>query len=346
MNIPRVARYDYVLKKSCEFILSENFKIFPINPFNIINKKKWGLITYTELSQINCITTDSVCKAFKTEHSYSIYDGIYVIAYNNGKSVGRTLFNLLHEIGHIVLNHFVDFKDTILLDFNEVILRNNSLTEGKYKILENEANCFARNALSPIVLVNYLNLSESNIVNAFNVTDAAATTRLDFKRRDLYWITSHDYKLLLEHFKPFIYKATHAYHCSNCQTVFVAENANYCPICSNRAKKIKLHIRSDFDMIYPGYKVAEKGQLMQCIRCQNEEIEESAYYCKICGASVVNECSNQNCRQSSDSNARYCISCGCDTTFYEQGLLPAWNVDDPAQEESAVAINNDFLGPL
>ena len=210
MNIPRVARYDYVLKKSCEFILSENLTEFPIDPFNIINKKKWGLITYTELAEINYITVDSVCKAFKTEHSYSIYGGIYTIAYNNGKSVGRTLFNLLHEIGHIVLNHFVDFKDTILLDFNEVTLRNNSLTEGKYKILENEANCFARNVLSPIVLVDYLNLSESNIVNAFNVTDAAATTRLDFKRRDLYWITTGDYELLLKHFKPFIYKATHA----------------------------------------------------------------------------------------------------------------------------------------
>ena len=97
-------------------------------------------------------------------------------------------------------------------------------------------------------------------------------------------------------------------------------------------------------MIYPGYEVNGQGQLIQCIRCQNEEIEESAYYCKICGASVVNECSN--CGQPFASNARYCSLCGCDTTFYEQGLLSAWNVDNPAQEEAAAAINNDFLGPL
>jgi len=224
MNVPRVARYDYVLKKSCEFILSENLTEFPINPFNIICKNKWGLITYTELAEINCITVDSVCKNLKTEHSYCQYDdGIYTIAYNNEKSVGRTLFNLLHEIGHIVLNHFVDFNKTILI--------NNPL---KYKILENEANCFARNVLSPIVLANYLNLSESNIINIFGMTNSAAVARLDFKRRDLFWITTDDYELLLKHFEPFIYKATHVYHCSNCQTVFVAENASYRPICNNR----------------------------------------------------------------------------------------------------------------
>ena len=336
MNIPGVARYDYVLKKSCEFILSENLTEFPINPFIIINKKKWGLITFLELAQINCTTTDNVCKAFKTEHSYSIYDGVYTITYNNEKSVGRTLFNLLHEIGHIVLNHFVDFNKTILI--------NNPLTKGKYKILENEANCFARNVLSPIVLVNYLNLSKSNIIDTFGITGRAADIRLILKPKDLYWITNNDYNLVLEHFKPFIYKATHTYHCSNCQTVFVAENASYCPICCNKPKKIKLHIRSDFDMIYPGYEVNKQGQLMQCIRCWNEEIEESAYYCKICGASVVNECSHPNCRQSSDSNARYCILCGCDTTFYKQGLLFEW---DSAQEEEAAAANyDDFLGPL
>ena len=198
MNVPRVARYDYVLKKSCEFILSENLAEFPINPYTIISKKKWGLITYTELAQINCMTTDSVCKAFKTEHSYSIYDGIYTIAYNNGKSAGRTLFNLMHEIGHIVLNHFVDFNKTILI--------NNPL---KYKILENEVNCFARNVLSPIVLVDYLNLSESNIINIFGMTNSAAVVRLKLKHSDLYWTTNDDYNLLLEHFKPFIYKITH-----------------------------------------------------------------------------------------------------------------------------------------
>lgn len=241
MNVPRVARYDYVLKKSCEFILSENFKVFPINPFTIISKNKWGLITYTELAKINCITVDSVCKNLKTEHSYSIYDGVYAIAYNNEKSVGRTLFNLLHEIGHIVLNHFVDFNKTILI--------NNPL---EYKILENEANCFARNVLSPIVLVNYLNLSESDIINTFGMTNSAAVTRLKLKHADLYWIKSYDYNLLLEHFKPFIYKATHAYHCSNCQTVFVAENASYRPICNNRnvddpaQEEVAVAINDDF----------------------------------------------------------------------------------------------------
>ena len=333
MKIPSSARYNYCCKKAIEFLINENIILFPFDADEIMRKYKWSNLKYSQLALKHNVSINDIIESYDSEDGYTIFNGRnYSITYNDTIATKqRIYFTKLHEIGHIYLGHFKDFSETILSRSN--------ISESQYKILENEANCFARNVLSPIVLVDYLNLSKSNIVNAFNVTDAAATTRLDFKRRDLYWITSHDYKLLLEHFKPFIYKATHAYHCSNCQTVFVAENANYCPICSNRAKKIKLHIRSDFDMIYPGYKVTEKGQLMQCIHCQNEEIEDGAYYCKICGASVVNECSHPDCRRASDSNARYCISCGSETTFYKQGLLPA-------QEEAAAAINNDFLGPL
>ena len=287
------ARYSYVYKKVTEFIKENAIVNFPIDTKKIANNKGWVTYSYCEAEFLG-MPKEYCYKIFGKNGGTSPDDGDYIIFYNDNLTEnveGRIRFTIAHEVGHIYLNHFSDFD-----------CANISKEESKY--LENEASCFARNVLSPIVLVDYLNLSESNIVNAFGVSDAAATTRLKLKHSDMYWTKSCDYNLVLEHFKPFIKK-----------------------------------IRSDFDMIYPGYEVNEQGQLIKCIHCQNEEIEVGAYYCKICGASVVNECSHPNCRRPSDSNARYCILCGYGTTFYEQGLLPA-------QEEAAVAINNDFLGPL
>lgn len=340
MKIPSSARYNYCCKKATGFLINENIISLPFDVDEIMRKYKWSNLKYSQLALKHNVSINDIIESYGSEDGYTIFNGRnYSIAYNDTITTKqRICFTKLHEIGHIYLNHFKDFSETILSRSN--------ISESQYKILENEANCFARNVLSPIVLVDYLNLSESNIINAFGITNSAAVTRLKLKHSDLYWITSDDYELLLKHFEPFIYRATHSYHCSNCQTVFVAGNASYCPTCSDRIKKIKLHIRSDFDMIYPGYEVNERGQLIQCHWCGNDEIDDKAEYCKICGEYIINKCTNQNCGRTFASNARYCSLCGCDTTFYKQGLLPAWNVDDPAQEEAAATINNDFLGPL
>lgn len=228
MKIPRSARYDYCCEKTTEFLINENIILLPFDADKIIKKHKWSMLKYSNLAIKKNVSINDIIESYDSEDGYTIFNGRnYSIAYNDTITTKqRIYFTKLHEIGHIYLNHFKDFNETILYRSN--------MTESEYKILENEANCFARNVLSPIVLVNYLNLSESNIIDTFGITNSAAIVRVKLKHSDMYWTTNDDYNLLLEHFKPFIYKATHAYHCSNCQTVFVAENANYRPICNNR----------------------------------------------------------------------------------------------------------------
>ncbi|MFW5437081.1 hypothetical protein [Paenibacillus apiarius] len=87
-------------------------------------------------------------------------------------------------------------------------------------------------------------------------------------------------------------------------------------------------------MKYDGYTVDENGRALRCPRCENEEITDGTY-CKICGTHTVNRCTNRyfdnmdgeeviNCSAIAEGNARYCVHCGHETTFYKNKLLNDW----------------------
>ena len=105
-------------------------------------------------------------------------------------------------------------------------------------------------------------------------------------------------------------------------------------------------------MIYDdGYKLDRDGRATICPRCENQEIEEGDY-CKICGAYLINKCTNEDngyesCGRIADGNARFCIYCGCDTTFYRNGLLKPWGEFlSQENDNEAAAVNEDEVDDL
>ena len=327
MQFPLSARYDRATRKAHEFLLRDNIISFPINPFIIINEHKWGLITYTELAKENCIHITQVVKAFQSEDGFTMYDGVnYTIAYNDTiKSKGRIRFTLMHEIGHILLTHLVDFKETILM--------RNSVSEEKYNILEKETNVFARNILSPVIVVNELKLiSKEEIIYYFEISETAADTRLKCIRLDLRNTTVRIANDLLKQFRGFIYSTRHSNHCNHCGYFFVGETAQYCPICGCNG----LFKKGEKKMIYSGYDLDKNGQPRIDGKCENEKtpyVENSL----ICGTGLVNKCArtdtdnngfqgfSESCDTLAPANARYCYNCGNQTTFFQTGLIKSWD---------------------
>ena len=324
MEFPVFPRYDRATRIAQEFLLRDNIISFPINPFIIIEKHKWGLITYAELAQKNCIHITRIVKAFQSEDGFTMYDGVnYTIAYNDTvRSKGRIKFTLMHEIGHIMLNHLVDYKETILM--------RNSLSDEKYNILEKETNAFARNILSPVILVDELRLkSKEDIVYYFNVSETAASTRLKCITLDLKNTTFNIANDLLKQFKGFIYSTRHSNYCSQCGYFFIRKIAQYCPICG----RVGLSKRGQKKIIYSGYVLNEKEreQLNQkCVNVETAYVENSI----ITGTGIVNKCAGTNtanngfsesCGNLALDNARYCYKCGNETTFFQTGLLKSWD---------------------
>lgn len=348
MQLPASARYDRSVRIAHEFLLNENITSFPIDPFIIINKHKWGLITYTELARKYRVNISQIIISCESEDGYITFDGSgYNIAYNDTvRSDGRIRFTLMHEIGHILLTHLIDFKKTLM--------SRNSLSEEEYKILENEANVFARNFLSPVLVVKGLKLkSEADIIYYFKISRAAANTRLNCIDLDLRYTTASITIDQISQFRSFVYSIMHSNYCSCCGYFFVRKAAKYCPICGHSG----LLKRGKRKMKYIGYDLDENGRAHICPKCENEETSYGAN-CIICGTDLVNKCArtnitydnghngySQSCDTIAPGNARYCYNCGNETTFFQSEVLKPWD-EEKQQLEVAAALDDDDTIPF
>ena len=313
MKVPQLARYNGAVVKAYEFV-ENNIIEFPIKPFDLIKKFKWGLLTYEKMAYDNNCTIKDICECLGTD-GYSIYNGNnYTIAYNNTiKSQGRINFTLMHEIGHIILHHHKDFDVTEVLEDN--------FTKAEYKILENEANCFARNVLAPAPLAVELRFLSTffSIPDYFNITMSAATTRYSFLRNDLYYLTDKQ----IENFQA---KYRRFKQCNVCSTKYLKPDVKHCPLCGNN----KLVLGDEFTM--KEYKGIDINSLGECPRCENYDLKSGDKFCKICGLGLHNVCSH--CNMEMDSSARYCTECGNITTFFKDSLLDDWSQTTEVIEKS------------
>ena len=141
MNIPNYARYDYCLKKACEFLDQYSIQSFPVDPFEIIKKEKYGLMKYSELADEFDCSIDKVCTCLRSSDGKTILENdYYSIAYNDSKPITRIRFTLMHELGHIYLNHLVDFEKSDMLRNDKIAL---CFLNVECRVLEYVANVFS-----------------------------------------------------------------------------------------------------------------------------------------------------------------------------------------------------------
>ncbi len=314
MKIPQLARYNGTIEKAYEFIDTNSINSFPLDLFQLIKKFKWGLLTYEQMAKENDCSVKYICECLGSD-GYSIFNGHnYTIAYNNTISnLGRIRFTLAHEIGHIILGHHKDFEVTEILQDN--------FTKDEYKILENEANCFARNILAPAPLVNQMSLWNKffSMPSDFGITPLAVRTRLSLLKNDLYYLDDEQINNFRSKYKPFKV-------CTKCKKTQLNVEINYCPFCGSK----KLIIGDGFMRYKTDFEVDENRKVRICPRCENEEVLQGDY-CKICGLELYNRCTNTEedtfgniiggCGLICDSNARYCPKCGHQTTFFYENIL-------------------------
>lgn len=187
---------DYVkaVKRSFDLLFDEEITTFPIDSFKIAESLGWTVKTYTQLArEIGCTTYDlvNISKDALTKKC----KGYYVIAYNDtgDNCPERINFSIMHEIGHIYMNHFKYATSEYLYK--------NGLNEGLYKKMECEANCFARNVLCPAIVAREIrhkicfdqyicdeqkdSYFNDYIIKQFSLSKPAAKSRIDFYDDDL-----------------------------------------------------------------------------------------------------------------------------------------------------------------
>ena len=322
MKIPKYARYDYCAKKACEFLEKFNITSYPIDVEKIIYENKWGLTPYSLLMEYFNCDRQTVIRCLRSEDGYTQLDcDNYSIAYNDDPTLGeRKRFTLMHEVGHIYLNH--------LLDFDITLLYRGSLSQEENQVLENEANAFARNVLVPTSVFEHL--KDKNIKNIsyhFGISPTAAQTRLDLYQIDMNKNLYLKLDNRLEHiFHKFYYKK----HCPICNYHTISSTLKFCPICGSDSIKWG----EGDTMEYKTYETDENGRLKKCIICNNESLVGP--YCHICGSPAENYCTDahsfyfnnqeEQCPNTAPlpANARFCPICGSESVFKQKNLLIDW----------------------
>lgn len=175
--------YKYATEKACQFLLRENIASFPVNIDNILSTKKWCILTYSQAALDLGISYKKLKHALHDSWGTVSYDGInYSIMYDDKLCIEAQHFTIMHEIGHIECGHLKS-KRCIYTKGN-VVTQN---SESDYKFIENEANCFARNVLAPIFIleeIDYL-YNRDDISENFGLSNSASKMRLDMYNNDL-----------------------------------------------------------------------------------------------------------------------------------------------------------------
>ena len=159
------SRYEEIEDAVIDMLEDCKVTHYPIDPFELARKLHYRLRPYSSLSKSKQewaleVSKDGFSQLEEDEITGMTY---YVIYFNDGeKNIGRLRWTILHEIGHCYLGHHC------LRNLNK-------------KVIEEEANHFAKYALAPPPLVKALDIhSVSELKRAFITSGEAAEHSIEF----------------------------------------------------------------------------------------------------------------------------------------------------------------------
>jgi len=168
-------RYEEIKQTVVELFVRYNVNCVPVSGFELATKMGIKVIPYSSFR-----IDKRMLLLKKSEDGFCVEkdSGDWYIYYNDAKDYGRINNTIMHEIGHIVLDHSEDSE-----------------------LAEKEVRFFAKYALVPPVLVHKFNIeTASEIVDLFEVSFEAACYAFSYYQKWLNFgssdYTSYEKKLL------------------------------------------------------------------------------------------------------------------------------------------------------
>jgi Zn-dependent peptidase ImmA (M78 family) len=171
--------YEYATNAAYAELLHYNGHFPQIDIFELIHESgNIKLKTYSQAAYYyNCSHNEFTYNIAQSEFGFTILDlknNRHIIYYNDYKDSKTIRFTLAHELGHIKLGHDEDNKRT-----------------------NREANCFARNILCPVQLIDGFNLSTADdYVECFDISRPMAEVSLAHFKSDSHYISRRNYEVI------------------------------------------------------------------------------------------------------------------------------------------------------
>jgi Zn-dependent peptidase ImmA (M78 family) len=151
--------YTKARDKAWTVLLEANISTLPLSLSKIAKHYGIQLLSYSDASLQNNLSD-----------GYSLnHNGRYIIYYNDKMPKTRSRFTVAHELGHCLLGHLANGEKSNAENFK---------TSENYKLLETQANIFARDILMPAIVLHSLGVaSAAEISKICNVSITAAEIR-------------------------------------------------------------------------------------------------------------------------------------------------------------------------
>jgi Zn-dependent peptidase ImmA (M78 family) len=329
-KIPDKPRFDYVTQTAYKFLLECGYTRFPISPYDVLDELK---------DYVVCLPWSKAKKVMKSEDPFHLRQlkaegrtirmrgtGMYYIVYDDVtvNSPDRISWTIMHEIGHIILGHLVEFSETAL--------NRGGMTSKQYGVLEVEAHYFAAEFLMPTAILKYYTgITPDEIALLFGVSDKAAEKKYKRVFESDYLPTGEYDRLVIRNFYKFlitdaddtIYKSIYrtwgipwktkyvpvCRKCPDCYSYIDDPKAQHCSYCGSIIEHSEMYsnmfermrARTEFAKV-PGTKhyrfpycdnLTVNGfqytKVTVCPVCLNHEFSNDATHCCICGTPLINE---------------------------------------------------------
>lgn len=221
------SRIACAVKAATAFLREHNVASLPVNPEQLIRKCGWELMRYSYIidNAPEPITLNDLIRQLNSPDAVTICTNERVlILYNDtGRLPERIRFTLCHEIGHLILEHFVDFNI-------------GTLSPGKKADLEVEANVFAACLMAPVGVMQLLRkpLNDS-CRHIFGMSLQSWRLRLDSLSRDAAILYGSEIKQQQATFYDFMYGR----ECMACNHKFASSTTLFCTKCGSRGVRWK-----------------------------------------------------------------------------------------------------------
>lgn len=334
----RSADYVRPVVLAQKVLLEAGITSFPVSLRQILRHYQFRMTPYADVSAGNDMSLEECFEKFGSDGATIAKNGSYLIAYNKDVTPReRIRFTVAHELGHIFLHHLEELGVPILQRIN--------VNKLLYEVMEDEANCFARNLLCPpgparellrlhgFPAMQFDPKQNRNVwlkdsaapclpetpeylrdfmllQQAFMTTEKAAKTRCHFLAEDLANMPPADCDSLMR--IPF----TISWRCSECHAPRIDDHP-YCYFCGARNLFVYIPETGPHPDPRPSagspFRTNDGLRLIKCLHCGRSRHDRDALFCVMCGKPVVNVC--PRCSHRNISFARYCVKCGRQTVF-------------------------------
>ncbi len=217
MDLP--LQNDRAVRYACAVLADCGAAVLPVNPFDLASRAGIMLVPLSEVEKYPLWVPYDIADSLRMTCAVTLSYPTFCIVFRDFETdTNRLRFALFHELGHIFMNHYRDFPETM------------ESARPADRMLEAEADAFALNMMAPVPVVDVIRYNRPRQAKAslFGLSRSAWMRRLDTMDGDRACMDEEMANVILYCFRDFLLER----RCASCGKPFRdEEQKNRCPYC-------------------------------------------------------------------------------------------------------------------